>query len=177
MKKFYTSDHHFYHHNIIKYCKRPFNNVQEMNERMIQDWNNVVTPEDEVYYLGDFAFCRPDQAVEILDRLNGKKHITFGNHDRQLKSNTKFLQKFSWYTKDPMKITDGKYSLTLWHYRLPDFLQTRGGNFHLHLHGHEHGGGRRDMDGNIFDVGVDVFPFKPVTLEEIIATSNRKFVQ
>jgi calcineurin-like phosphoesterase family protein len=55
MAIFFTSDHHFGHENIIRYCNRPFTSVQQMNEIMILRWNGAVLPEDEVYYLGDFA--------------------------------------------------------------------------------------------------------------------------
>lgn len=61
---YFTSDHHFWHENIISYCKRPFASVEEMNEKMVQYWNDVVKDKDEVYYLGDFSMAwRP---VELL---------------------------------------------------------------------------------------------------------------
>lgn len=68
---YFTSDHHFWHANIIRYCNRPFNSVEKMNEILIQIWNDLVAPEDEVYYLGDFSLAaRP---VEIYtQKLNGK---------------------------------------------------------------------------------------------------------
>ena len=55
-KIWFTSDTHFFHNNIIDYCKRPFVNAEEMNEYIIKQWNSVVKPQDEVYHLGDFAF-------------------------------------------------------------------------------------------------------------------------
>ena len=51
----FTSDTHFSHCNIIKYCNRPFKDVDEMNKILIQNWNNVVRPDDIVWHLGDFA--------------------------------------------------------------------------------------------------------------------------
>jgi calcineurin-like phosphoesterase family protein len=54
-KIYFSSDHHFSHSNVIKYCNRPYTSVQEMNEDLIQRWNNQVKPEDTVYYLGDFS--------------------------------------------------------------------------------------------------------------------------
>lgn len=79
---FVTSDTHFYHRNIITYDNLDFATVQDMNEEIINNWNEVVKPDDEVYHLGDAFFCSKDEAKEIMDRLNGHKHLIVGNHDR-----------------------------------------------------------------------------------------------
>ena len=62
MKLFVTSDHHFLHNRIIEICQRPFENVDEMNQKMIDNWNDVVDDEDIVYYLGDFAIEKNNKA-------------------------------------------------------------------------------------------------------------------
>ena len=74
--KFYTSDTHFNHRAIIDHAKRPFANMEEMNEAMIENWNRVVAPHDDVYHLGDFAF---GGAEAILTRLKGNIHLIRGN--------------------------------------------------------------------------------------------------
>lgn len=80
MKTWLTSDPHFWHSNVIKYCNRPFATSEEMNEALVRNWNAVVAPEDLVYVLGDFALAA--RAVEtILPRLNGRKILILGNHD------------------------------------------------------------------------------------------------
>lgn len=78
--RFFTSDHHFYHRNIISFCKRPYKTVEEMNEDMIIKWNSVVDREDTLYHLGDFSMAaRP---VELYtSRLNGHLKLIPGNHD------------------------------------------------------------------------------------------------
>ena len=83
MNKFFTSDHHFYHRNVIGYCNRPFKTVEEMNKVFIDNWNKVVNDIDEVYYLGDFSFGTIDQTKELLSVLKGKKYLIIGSHDKQ----------------------------------------------------------------------------------------------
>ena len=80
--RYFTSDTHFGHENIIKYCTRPFENSGLMDAAIIQNWNEVVKPEDIVYHLGDVAFTSPDRAKHILSVLNGSKVLILGNHDR-----------------------------------------------------------------------------------------------
>jgi calcineurin-like phosphoesterase family protein len=53
---FFTSDTHFYHTNIIKYCNRPFSSVEEMNQKLIENWNNTISEHDTIFHLGDFMF-------------------------------------------------------------------------------------------------------------------------
>ena len=78
---YFTADHHFDHQNILKYCARPFGGVNEMNEELVRRWNSVVTPEDTVYYLGDFSMAK--RPVEFFgQKLHGEKHLIAGNHDR-----------------------------------------------------------------------------------------------
>lgn len=79
--RFFTSDHHFGHANIIQYCKRPFKNVEEMNEKLIENWNKIVSEQDTVYYLGDFSLSKAP-VLNITGRLKGKKILIAGNHDR-----------------------------------------------------------------------------------------------
>ena len=78
---YFIADTHFNHENIIKYCKRPFNNIQEMNEYIIQKWNSVVKKEDTVYHLGDVGFGTTEMLKGLLNRLNGTKILLRGNHD------------------------------------------------------------------------------------------------
>lgn len=78
---FFTSDTHFGHENIIKYCQRPFDNVEQMNEAIIKNWNSVVGPNDTVFHLGDFAWGDPKVWNDALDKLNGHIHLILGNHD------------------------------------------------------------------------------------------------
>jgi len=78
---FFTSDTHFGHENIIKYCKRPFANAAEMDDTIIKNWNSVVGPNDTVFHLGDFAWGNPHIWNNALNKLNGHIHLILGNHD------------------------------------------------------------------------------------------------
>ncbi|MBP3886841.1 MAG: metallophosphoesterase, partial [Cellulosilyticum sp.] len=83
-----TSDTHFDHKNIIKYCNRPFRTVDEMNNAIWQNWNSVVDVDDIVYHLGDFALGPSDGYIRrvnnLLGVLNGKIYLVKGNHDRKV---------------------------------------------------------------------------------------------
>ena len=79
----FTSDTHFNHANIIKYCNRPFASVEEMNEKLIENWNSVVGKDDLTWCLGDFCLG-PDQKKhipELVSKLNGRINLILGNHD------------------------------------------------------------------------------------------------
>lgn len=88
-KIFVTSDHHFFHGNIIKYCNRPFASYQEMNDYMIEKWNEVVQEGDIVLHLGDFAFR--GKANLIRPQLNGKIILVRGNHDLSVSESDGFI--------------------------------------------------------------------------------------
>ncbi|MGX6428119.1 metallophosphatase [Levilactobacillus yonginensis] len=89
--QFFTSDTHFFHKDLLgdnDFAPRPFANVDEMNQTIIDNWNARVAPGDTVYHLGDIAlyFTRPasksDEAVfEVLSQLNGNLELIKGNHD------------------------------------------------------------------------------------------------
>ena len=80
-KVYFTSDTHFYHSNIIDFCKRPFKNVEDMNETLIENWNRVVSQDDIVFHLRDFCLGGSHEWTKILNRLNGKIYLILGNHD------------------------------------------------------------------------------------------------
>jgi calcineurin-like phosphoesterase family protein len=80
MKRFFVSDLHFGHFNIIKYCNRPYTDVFQMNEAIVDIWNKTVKPEDTVYIIGDFSLNA--KYVDIyIPKLNGNKILILGNHD------------------------------------------------------------------------------------------------
>lgn len=85
-KIYYIADCHLFHENVIKFDNRPFNNVEEMNRTIINNWNNRVRNNDTVYILGDFIWKSTYIWPEIVKSLNGKKILILGNHDPKVYS-------------------------------------------------------------------------------------------
>ncbi len=104
-KIWFTSDTHYYHSNIIKYCNRPYKDVEEMNEALIRNFNAVVRPEDTVYHLGDFGFSHVDKLKYILSRLNGNKVLIYGNHDKVIRGASGAFQSSFNFIKDYLEIS------------------------------------------------------------------------
>lgn len=91
MTTWITSDTHFGHENIIKYCSRPYRNAAQMDEDLIRRWNNRVKPGELVYHLGDVGMTKGDDYLpKILTRLNGRKILILGNHDKSAKRMMEF---------------------------------------------------------------------------------------
>jgi calcineurin-like phosphoesterase family protein len=81
MTIYFSSDHHFNHTNIISFANRSYKNVKHMNEHLVHRWNDTVSPDDTVYYLGDFALGHKN-GLNYAERLNGYKILIPGNHDK-----------------------------------------------------------------------------------------------
>ncbi len=179
MNFWFTADYHLGHANIIKYCNRPFNNVDHMNSTIIRNHNSRVKPEDVVFFLGDFCFKGtsgskvgeggPDVASIYLEKLNGHFVFIKGNHDNNnsLKSIIK-----------EAVIELGGHELFLVHDPADASPE-----YDINLHGHVHGKWkikrcnysspdpfskaykRRPI---LINVGVDVWNFMPVSISEIL---------
>ena len=104
-KTWFISDSHFSHKNIIDYCNRPFLSIEEMNDTLIYNWNKIVKNNDRVFMLGDFALCGKDKIIEIGQKLNGRKILILGNHDRASLS-TYYNAGFEMVSKFPIIFQD-----------------------------------------------------------------------
>lgn len=160
-KIFVTSDTHFGHTNILLYCARPFENVTQMNESLIERWNAVVTNGDIVYHLGDFAFMKAELIIpNIISRLNGRIKLIPGNHDRQMKKLSHTFEGVTAFERlSPLEKVEieGRH-FVLCHFPLEEW-ENQKYDF-IHLHGHTHGntgGHNAQIKSNRFDVGVDVY--------------------
>ena len=173
---FFTSDTHFGHARIIELSKRPFSNIEEMNETIIQNWNAVVGPGDVVYHLGD-AFMGPRETVFLRKRLNGKIILIKGNHD---KKDALLLSAVIDEIHRSLEIELDGYKLYLAHIPMsldpgtrwyPEELKLKPPEyFDYFLCGHVHTEWKRK--GKIINVGVDVSNFTPLTLAQLLARDD-----
>lgn len=146
MSIYVTADQHFFHDNIIKYCERPFENVEHMDYVMKKRWNEVVDESDVIYHLGDFALGTKKQIEEMLDELNGYKILIRGNHDKSKDVMKKlgFDEVYSGQLKFQGNILSHKpfdtsykrfnVSVELWDYEPIPMPKEKG----LLIHGHTH---------------------------------------
>ena len=175
-KLFFTSDTHFCHNNIIKYCNRPFNNIEEMNKNLVDNWNKVVPKDGIVFHLGDFALNASTKSVQhILHSLNGKKYLIIGNHEKAALSK-EFLRNL-WegiydlaeiFVEDE-EITYKQQHLVMCHYPMIAWNGSHRGSWQLF--GHVHGGlsnkGKINHSATQLDVGVDCHDYKPISYQEV----------
>ena len=155
-KIWFTADKHLNHKNILAYCNRPFETVEEMNAVLINNHNSVVSPEDIVYDLGDF--CQGD-AKKYLSRLNGNIIRIKGSHDKDIKSPYMMIIQ-------PKGLFDeykNKRTIVLCHYAMRSWHLSHYGSWHLY--GHHHG--RLESYGLSADAGVDTNNFYPYSLADI----------
>lgn len=149
----FTSDPHFGHSNVLKFCAktRKYISIDEMDRAFIAKWNSQVAINDTVYILGDVFFHNTTQALQILQQLNGKKHLILGNHDRKFQNNAIILEQFESVTPY-LTITIDEQYVVLFHYPIWEWDRMHYGAYHLHGHVH---GNKMPIPGRILDVGVD----------------------
>jgi calcineurin-like phosphoesterase family protein len=162
----FTSDTHFGDPRVLRIDRRPFQSLQEHDAALIALWNEAVSPHDEVWHLGDFALgTRPERVQEIVSALNGTKHLIVGNNDGPAT-----LAAGGWASiQHYAEMTVDGTNLVLCHY--PFRTWNRMGRGVVDLHGHSHG--KLTPIPRQFDVGVDVFNFRPVDLASVLSSRRR----
>lgn len=166
MTTFYTSDHHFFHWNINRYCNRGFATVEEMNEKMISVWNSRVTNEDTVHHLGDFCLASLERQQSIFNRLNGIKYLVKGNHDGSITRMKRvgFKDVFKQLVLDDFILS---------HRPAED---TEANQKRIWVCGHVHTAWKSKTNPNGLiqvNIGVDQWNYLPVTKEEIYEAVGR----
>jgi calcineurin-like phosphoesterase family protein len=174
MKTYITSDLHFGHTNIMKFCPatraRFRNDVAYMNEAMVKEWNEIVEPEDLVYILGDVAFLPAQKAAEFMNRCNGRKILVQGNHDRKTLNDPVFRGCFE-EIHHYLDINYNGTKVCMFHYPIAEWDQMHRGS--VHFHGHLHGGESGLENFRARDMGMDATGFIVVEMERAIADAMK----
>lgn len=194
MATFWTADTHHNHRNILVHCPargERWSCVAEMDEALVANWNSVVGPEDTVYHLGDVAMGKIVESLTVIPRLNGRKLLVPGNHDRVHSHNRKGIEEARvLYTEAGFEILDEQVQATIHdevtgrdtrvlmchfpyagdhtaHERYPEHRPVYRGQWLLHGHIHQHGFVNRARKS--INVGVDVpaWNFTPVSEQQI----------
>jgi calcineurin-like phosphoesterase family protein len=178
---YFTSDPHIGHANIIKYCQRPFKDVQEMDEILIKNWNSVVQPGDITYVVGDLCLARPEYGISRIRRMNGQKILIEGNHDNDkgCLDNQEFRDLFTEiHPILEIEVPDkdafnGKHQrITLCHFAMRVWNKSHRGAWHLY--GHSHGTLPDDPNMLSMDVGADVHNYTPISYNQVKALMKKK---
>ena len=182
-KIYFTSDTHFNHFNICRYCERPFNSSREMNSALIENWNKVVPRDGIVIHCGDFmlnhSFKEEREYDKLANKLNGDIFLVRGNHDiinlrKESRGGRRRKNHIVW-VGDILNIAIGDYKITASHYPLLCFPT----DFNVFGHVHTLADGKIDGPDAEFskflkehrfrqyDVGVDQNNFRPISLFEM----------
>lgn len=166
MTIFASADTHFFHRNIIKYCNRPFQDLNEMHRTLIMNHNSIVRSNDTVYHLGDFAFTRNwDWVFKVIQRLNGNNIFIPGSHDHWMKKAKNVA-----ITDRIHEISVNGHRIVLCHYAMRTWPKSHHGSWNLH--GHSHGG--LTPFKNQYDVGVDNNNYYPVDIIKKISELEKE---
>lgn len=173
--QYFTSDLHLGDQNILTYEKRPFASVEDMKERIIENFAQTLTPKDDLWIVGDFVKgANTDLAAEFFRRVPGRKHLISGNHDRDT------IERMpQWTSVSPFKEmkADGQ-PVTLCHYPLmtwngahhdSDAPETLSIQIFGHIHGLTRGWWR------CVNVSVELWDYRPATVSQIRARSEENF--
>jgi len=137
-KIFLTSDNHFSHKNIHKFCPhtRPDADIEVMDQKMIRRWQEQVGPEDDVFALGDFFFCDSERAKNIMNQLTGRIHLIYGNHDRVIRNDVQLQKKFA-SVQEYKELNTPHGTFVLFHYPIMEWNKMHHGAYHCHGHIHQ----------------------------------------
>lgn len=165
MANFYISDLHIGHENILRFDNRPFADVNEMNNKLIENWNARVHSNDTVYILGDFIWVKESEWPSIVGSLAGNKVLIWGNHDpKQFSAATRRMFQEITNLKE---IKDSGKHVVMCHYPIP-FAKLR-----REVKANSTGYGT--PNGNFINVGcmMPYMDYTPRTLDEIIEGDAR----
>lgn len=188
METRFISDIHFGHYNAIRFDSRPFSNVGEMDEKMVESWNSVVGHGDRTYILGDVSWHDTEHTADLLRRLRGQKILVRGNHDPQTPAFSRCFDEVVDYAEVAAPKSLGG-SVMLSHYPITFFKGAHYGK--SHFYGHVHTGPewlmmkkiRQDISHmysrnvRMLNVGcmMNYVQYMPRTFEELYEESEKPF--
>ena len=133
---YFIADLHFGHENAIAFDGRPFNNITAHYKCLIKLWNNKVNIDDDIYILGDISWYNVTKTIDIINNLNGRKHLIIGNHDKRFLKNKEFRDCFVEVCDYKELYLNDKESIILSHYPIPCFKNHYYGWYHFYGHVH-----------------------------------------
>ena len=171
---FFTSDAHFGHANIIRFCERPFADLDAMHSALAANWNKKVGKNDKVYCLGDMlnrtgSNKRAAEWAEFLASLHGRKWLVRGNHDKNNDIINAQYEEVADYLKF---IYNDQLTFILFHYPIQSWDKGHRGS--IHLHGHIHSKVACPGPYRRVDVGMDAWNYEPAGLDEILALARAR---
>jgi calcineurin-like phosphoesterase family protein len=187
MKIFVTSDLHFSHSNILKYCPRPYEHKEHMDQTLIEMFQEKVGDEDYVYHLGDFMFGHPKlkDFFNIFEKLPGNWHFILGNHDKHTLEKWKptlvkhpRIKEIEFYKRliyDNAMFILFHYEMKTWEqkeWRTRPIQKCKYKNGVYHLFGHSHSKPDRKYEVDTMDVGIDATNYQLLTIDEIFQKIN-----
>jgi calcineurin-like phosphoesterase family protein len=189
---FFTSDTHYSHSNICSATTnwsvndgyaRKFDSLQDMNQRLVDNINNMVGEDDILIHLGDWSFGGFDKIEEFRSQINCKNiHLTFGNHDHHIERNKEGIQKLFSSVQQYLRLEvvrpltksmNEKFTFICMHYPIASWHDMNQGV--VHLHGHVHlPVDLRIAAGKAMDVGVDGNNLEPISLDEVLSLMEKQ---
>lgn len=175
---YFTSDLHFGHKNILQYENRDIklgvNNIEEHDQKLIDNWNSIVEEDDLVFILGDLSFYNAEKTNEILKQLKGHKVLIKGNHDYTYIDKIIFDKSQFELITDYLQIKYQGIIISLMHYPILSFDGMYKDEGYIHLFGHIHSTPDYKLPRHSYHIGVDVNNYKPVSIDKCIelAMSN-----
>lgn len=166
----FTSDTHFGHGNIIRFCDRPFRDAHHMNEILIRNWNEAVRPDQTVIHAGDFGLGSRSQVQNMLKRLNGGIILVQGNHDHR-RSLQDFHEVHDLLDLRVMLPSGGTQQIIICHYRMTVWPASHRDSWHVH--GHSHGTLPVLIDKPVLDIGVDSWAYQPIDFATVALEMRR----
>ena len=163
---YFTADLHLGHRGILTLKNRPFETVEEMDRRLLENYNATVRGGDTVYILGDLCHHLSLEVANARIRaMNGKKYLLLGNHDKRYDPGL-FED-----IRDFMTVSLSGVYFALMHYPMLSWPKKDSGSIQLHGHIHAdaaYNAANRSEGVRRYDVGVDANGYRPVPLEEIL---------